>query len=276
VSTDYPPPVDKLLTYGEGQYASLRDWHKYLEEFGFGPEHIPDLLRMATDNELHWAYSDSTEVWAPIHAWRTLGQLRAEAAIEPLLPLFDSLEEREWAMEELPDVFGMIGPVAIPAVATYIADTSHSDWPRIHATACLEKIGTMHPESRDACIAALVRPLTLFEENDETFNAFLMHGLIELKATETAPLIKRAFAAKCVDLLVQGDWDDVQAALGLKSREEVSADRFNYLPAATVQSLPAGGSVFSQPSKSHRDHTGHKKTKSKMAKESRKKNRKQK
>src|SRR5205823_1295524 len=101
------------------------------------------------------------------------------------------------------------------------------DWPRIHATACLEKIGTMHTGSRDACIAALARPLALFEENDETFNAFLIHGLIELKATETASLIKRAFAAKCVDLLVQGDWDDVQATLGLKSHEEVPVDRFN-------------------------------------------------
>jgi hypothetical protein len=91
------------------------------------------------------------------------------------------LEEDEWAMEELPDVFGMIGPAAILAVAAYIADGSHSDWSRIHATACLEKIGKMHPESRDECIATLVRPLERCDENDPTLNAFLVYALVELK-----------------------------------------------------------------------------------------------
>jgi HEAT repeat protein len=31
-----------------------------------------------------WADQNSMEVWAPVHAWRALGQLRAEEAIKPL------------------------------------------------------------------------------------------------------------------------------------------------------------------------------------------------
>src|SRR5207245_1219672 len=133
-----------------------------------------------------WADSDSLEVWAPIHAWRTLGQLRAEAAIEPLLPLFEEAEDDDWVMEELPDVIGMIGPTAIPAVTAYVADESHPIWARICASRCLVEIGKMHPEVRDECVAALAGQLERFEENDLEMNGFLVSHLIDLKAVEAA------------------------------------------------------------------------------------------
>src|SRR5579864_7878643 len=48
-----------------------------------------------------------------VHAWRALGQLRAVEAVEPLLELFDRLEDDDWVHEELPAVFGLIGPARI-------------------------------------------------------------------------------------------------------------------------------------------------------------------
>jgi len=60
---------------------------------GLGPQHVPDLIRMALDDELYWADSDSLEVWAPIHAWRALGQLRAEAAVQPLTRLLARIDD---------------------------------------------------------------------------------------------------------------------------------------------------------------------------------------
>lgn len=83
--TSYPSPVDKLLTYGDARLGA-DSWPNYLE-LGFGPEHIPDLIRMATDEALNTAETEDMAVWVPTHAWRTLGQLRAEAAIKPLLIL---------------------------------------------------------------------------------------------------------------------------------------------------------------------------------------------
>ena len=108
-SNTYPPPVDQLLTFGDCQ--KLPEWPNY-PELGLGPEQTPDLIRMAIDEELNHADSDSLEVWAPVHAWRALGQLHAEAAIEPLISLFRTIDEddNEWAEGELPTVFGMIGP----------------------------------------------------------------------------------------------------------------------------------------------------------------------
>src|SRR5262249_56731171 len=79
-SSTYPPPVDQLLTVGDCQ--KLTEWPNYLE-LGLGLEHAPDLVRMAMDEGLNYADSDSLEVWAPVHAWRALGQLHAESAVPP-------------------------------------------------------------------------------------------------------------------------------------------------------------------------------------------------
>jgi hypothetical protein len=152
----YLPPVDKLLAYGDAR--NFRDWPDY-RQLGLGPEHVPDLIRMTTDDDLLWADSESLEVWAPIHAWRALGQLRAEAAIEPLLTLFDALDAEDWILEEMPEVYALIGPAAIPALTAYLADTSHLLFSRVAASGCLQHIGAAHPEARAECVAAITYQL---------------------------------------------------------------------------------------------------------------------
>ena len=88
ISTNsYTPPVNQLLTYGNAQIASSDEWPNYLE-LGLGSEQIPDLIRMVTDEGLNGAIDlEILDFWAPMHAWRALAQLRAEAAIEPMLTL---------------------------------------------------------------------------------------------------------------------------------------------------------------------------------------------
>lgn len=223
-TTTYTPPVDKLLTLGEPQPFAPDRWPNYLE-LGLGPEDIPDLIRMATDHEIHSiepkeGEEEDPEFWGPIHAMRALGQLHAEAAIEPLIQLLTVQAGDEWMQEELRFVFGLIGPAAIPALAAYLADTSHELYPRGYAAHGLEEIGNWHPESRSEAIAALSKQLESFEENDYELNGFLISGLSRLKAVEALPLIERAFAADRVDEFVS-NLDGVLVELGLKEREEI-------------------------------------------------------
>ncbi len=276
-TNSYAPPVNQLLNYDEVQIAEPDKWPNY-RELGLGSEQIPDLIRMATDEDLHEADRESLAASAPIHAWRALGQLRAEEAIEPLLSLFEAetVDEGDWAMEELPNVFAMIGPAALPALAAYIADdVLHEEDARISAIPSIDKIAARWPEARPACIALLMKQLERFEENEPDVNAFLILGLVDMQATEAAPLIERAFAAKCVDPMVMGDWKDVQFELGLLSAEEVEQQRAKR-DAMTLPLAPLGQITLPQPSSEERrrHESSHKKAKSKMAKQSRKKNRK--
>ena len=52
--TRYQPPVERLLTYGESDWISPDEWPDY-RELGIGPEQLPELIRMATDEELNRA-----------------------------------------------------------------------------------------------------------------------------------------------------------------------------------------------------------------------------
>jgi len=272
--TSYQPPVDKLLTYGESNLMTPDKWPDY-RELGIGPEHIPDLIRMATDVELNEADAESREVWAPTHAWRALGQLRAVEAVEPLLELFDRLEYDDWVGEELPDVFGMIGPAALPVLAEYIADLSHTDSSRISAISGIKNIGKRWPDTRGESVALLEERLRRFEENEPDVNGFLVLALVEMGAREAVPVIERAFDEGYVDPIVMGDWDDVQVELGLKSAEEVAQKRASEQEKRQLPSTSAEGTFLPVFSKvAHKERAAHKKAKNKMAKQSRKKNRK--
>ncbi len=213
----YSYPVNQLLTFDD--YIKIKDETNYIEKFGFTPEHIPELIRMAVDPELNWGDSENLEIWAPIHAWRSLGELRAEEAIEPLIFIFDALEDIDWTSTEMPIVFGQIGPAAIPSLAAYLDNPGPDEYHLEIAGSCLRAIGTEHPESRDECVKIITEKLEKFQENDPGLNGFLLVNLIELKAVESASVIQSAFAADCIDELIVGDWDEAQFLLGLGPRK---------------------------------------------------------
>src|SRR5690348_16494542 len=237
-NTRYQPAVERLLTIGESDRIRPDEWPDY-RRLGIGPEQIPDLIQMATDEELNVAAAESSEVWAPLHAWRALGQLRAVEAVEPLLELFDQLEDDDWVHEELPVVFGLIGPAALPALAAYLVDLSHTDSSRISASRSIEEIGKKWPDAKGEALAILEEQLSRFEENEPDVNAFLVEALVELGAKEAAPLIERAFAEGYVDPMVMGDWEDVQIELGLKSAEEVAPKQLSKWRESLLPSPPA-------------------------------------
>ena len=164
----YDPPVNQLLTIGEpGQFSG---WPDYLE-YGFTEQHIPELIRMVKDPDLNGADSEAAKVWAPLHAWRTLGQLRAEAAIEPLVALL--VLHDDWISDELPSVFGMIGSSGIPVLAEYLADKSHELYARVRAANGLEQIAVTNPGTRSKCLEVLTSQL----ERQPRQRTGLCHGV---------------------------------------------------------------------------------------------------
>ena len=180
---------------------------------------------MAQDTRLDNADSASAEVWAPVHARRALGRLRAEPAIEPLLGLLPRIDDDDddW-IDDLSNVFGQIGAAALAQLEAYVAARQHPLHARGIASEGLVSVGKRHPSGRDAAVAALTRLLGNFAEpgRDPALNAFLVAGLVELDAVEAAPLMQRAFAARQVEEDVVGDWQAVQVELGLKDERDAS------------------------------------------------------
>ncbi len=223
---DYIPPVSFLLNYGDAR-NSFKSWPNYLD-LGLTEDHIPDLIQLATDDEIYLNDEDELYIWAPIHAWRALAQLQAYEAADPLLEQLFRIDEEDndWINEEYPVVFEMFGPQAIPSLETYLKTTDHDLFAKVCAANCLEKIGNRHKESRSDCIRILTEVLQNHKHNEPEYNGLLVSFLIDLKAAESIKVIQEAFMADDVDLTIAGDLEDVEIALGIRLRRATPPPKF--------------------------------------------------
>jgi hypothetical protein len=219
----YTPPVAQLLTLGDAEIK--RHGHDY-RQLGLGDEHVPELIRMATDPALNLAESDPKEVWAPLHAWRALGELGATSALEPLLALLDrTAEDDDWVTEELPDVFALFGPAAIDRLAEFLADREHNVYARNCTARALVNLNEKFPETRDRVTDILRRQLEHAAAESPEFNGFIVSALLDLHAEEAAEVIERAYGGGYVDEDICGPWPSVAYELGVGDQPQTNPFR---------------------------------------------------
>lgn len=245
MSTPYLPPLDQLLSFGIPRFGHRNPWPDYVA-LGFTAEHVPELIRMTCDDVLDAGDENDAATYAGIHAWRTLGQLRAEAAIEPLIDLMEM--DGDWPREEVPTVLGMIGPAAIEPLRLALSEWSRDadePWPAGAAGSGLAEVAGRFPETRDTVVAILVRQLRWWGRQWPILNTMLIDDLIDLKATEAAPLIEEVFAAGAADTELSDDWEDVQVRLGLLP--ERITPRPPYVPRFRLRPIPDGRGAAPRP-----------------------------
>jgi hypothetical protein len=219
----YTEPVAKLIKIGRPEH----EWPNYLEQYSLTSAEIPELTRLVKDSELRWQEApddlsddeELTEWYAQIHAWRALAQLKAEPAIPTLIGLLDQIDEYDddWWGEESFEVFPLIGPVTIKPLADYLHNTSNPTWGRVAASSSLEKMAKVHPDFRATCVEAIVIALKNHSKNDESVNGSLIAGLVELNDVEHIDVIREAFESGNVDTDIEGDFEDVEIDLGLRT-----------------------------------------------------------
>lgn len=222
--TDYQPPVAKLLDYGDCH--NHKKWCDYVRELNLEAKHIPELIKMATDEKLSQSSLNSKEVWSPVHAWRALGQLKAIEAFKPLLSLLNNRDD-DWISGDFPVLCTLIGKDSIPLLKEFLADSSNNLYARSDAAQCLEAICYEYPKTRESNIAILTQELEKFKVNDPTMNALLICNLLDLEAVETIDVIERAFKSNRVDIFITGDLEDVRVDFGLQTRKEPRNRRFS-------------------------------------------------
>lgn len=207
MASPYSPPVSDLLEVG---YPALD--LDYAEHFGLAPEHVPELIRMACDPVLNDAPSEGQEVWGPVHAWRALGELHAADAVEPLVALLEGIVDDEFS-GDLARSIARIGTPALPHLLSLARGTGRNADARALAARALADVAPDEPETRAEVIAALTR-LVEDEPNSDVV-AEAVNGLLDLKAVEAAPAIERALADGRLEVDACGDWEDVRVELGL-------------------------------------------------------------
>lgn len=219
---DYSEPVASLLSCGKPD----NKWPDYISQFGISLSDVPHLTRMLNDTNIKNADHNDPVAWADIHAWRTIGQLKAIDAIDDLIACLACNDDEfgsDWVMEELPKVFSLLGGTCIEPLSNYLNDGTKGEWGRITAAHSLCSIAQKNPEYRSTCIEVLTAQLRLYENNEDNLNSFLISYLTDLQAVESLDVIRAAFQAERVDIWVGGDLEDVE--IDLKVRETRSTPR---------------------------------------------------
>ncbi len=262
VVNTYSPPVDQLLAIGEPGFGSWADYKRY----GITAEHVPDLIRMMLDMDLHQADGDSKAVWGPLHAWRAASQFPCAEATRAYLDMLARVSEfeelhGEWENEDAPKFFARMGPEAITGLADFLDDHLQSPYARMAIAETLSALAGKHPDRRSQVVAILARQLERPESQGEV-NGAVVAGLVDLDAAEAALAIEQAFRAGKIDESVAGGWAHVGYELGVVA----APPPVRYAP---FQSTPLPGETDTR-TKRKKDKA---KAKRKMARASRKRNR---
>ncbi len=275
MTTPYTPPVDQLLKLGRPEGP----WLDY-PSMGLSLADVPALIRLMQDDDLRfmeepedWPSDEDLPEWyAGIHAWRALGQLKAEEAIQAILDIFPQIDddENDWLSNDSDEIFAQIGPAAIAPLRAYLLDKTKGNYSRGTACETLKSIARHHPETRADCVGIIVEALENYPEQDESLNAFLISDLVGLNAVEHIDLIEQAFASGRVDEMVRGDVEDIKIELGLLT-ERITPHRppKSWLSQHRQSDAKYYGSQPAKPSTAKKE-----KSKRKQEKKSRKKNRK--
>jgi yecA family protein len=218
------PKIQTLLTLGEPDHK--RNWPNYVKQYGFTPDDVPTLLTLYADEEINAMDSDRPEVWAPVHAWRTLGQLGSEASIVPIIQSFDTLYDDDYAQSELPGVIGMIGPVAIPALVDYWQQLDKNEFSYCLAVDALGEIAKRDPAHRLPVIDIYIDYMKHPYPSERVLNGLLIAQLMDLKAVEAIDGIRNMFALDCVDLSCAGDLEEVEIDLGFRAQRSTPKPTF--------------------------------------------------
>lgn len=266
MTSSYQGPLDRLIKLG-AEPARRRVWPDY-RHLGLAERHVPALIQIATDPDLHAEGRADRASWAPVHAWRALAQLGAATAVPQLLALLEREWESAWVYDEVPAVLGMIGPAALTGATLMLFDEERPEPVRMAAGRVLADVAHEYPERRDEAVAVLTKQLEDFAHQSATLNATLVAYLAELGAKEAAPVIEAAFAAGAVDLTINGDWEDAQIDLGLLERRITPPTPWSPLADDELDEPPLTGRVAPADAKAR--------SRRKAQKQARKRNRKKK
>lgn len=283
MTNTYTEPVSKLLSLGAMDWG---EWDDY-SEFGFAKEHIPELIQLGTDHHLLIDVEDDDEMWAPMHAWRILTQMQAVEAIAALAQVLDWSKESNSDLinEGLTDALEKFGEPVIEPLTIFINMAEHKESGYISASEVMCHIAEKQPECRERVVASISAALDAhFERNNEDVNGFWLSDLLDLKAVESYPIIKKVFDAKKINVRVAGDLEDVEIEFGMRKERDTPAPNlplsFDFLnrniarPMREIDETPAY--LGKDGLKCYQEKARKEKNKRKQEKKSRKKNRKRK
>ncbi len=197
----YDKPLSLLLDLGEPNIDDTAAID-YAQDHGIGPQQREQLERMLGDPVFDQEGLSDRAAFAPIHAWRALGQIADARSLPALFGALLEPQVDDWGYEELPEIIGRFAaalPRTLDEHLAHLADP-HGDEAQVWALqSILERLAKHDPASRAAVIERLRNVVADPQMNRDTARASAIACLGNLRAVECLPLIEQVFAEDLVD-----------------------------------------------------------------------------
>jgi len=192
-----PGNVDALFTIG--QPDKLASWPDYPDRYGLDESHIPVLVQLLSNADLPDATVTAGKDWAPLHAWRALGQLRAEDAVPVIFRQIETYADNGWAIDEIPSVLALIGEPAIAPANAVLVSSRFSEGARIIAMEGLVQIANLDPLYKEPIYLLLSRYAQQPDLAVSALNALLVNKLVGLDSEKFRNEVHQLLCSEAVD-----------------------------------------------------------------------------
>ena len=194
-------------------HLSIQELLSKLEELGDQvPGELPQAI-LAKEQEAviplcdvlkskHYWEAEDNKQWMPLHAVKLLGMLADPRALPQLVnALILACEVNDdWIMEDLPTVFGRIGPPAIPLLEEFIHahERDNKFWrSRSIAVDGLVAIALNNPHEQERILTFLHE--LFFKEDDPEFLGFAAGSILDLGDPSSIPVLEKALDRGVID-----------------------------------------------------------------------------
>ncbi len=155
-------------------------------------------------NNDYWE-AEGNKQWMPLHAVKLLGMLADPSAIPQLVnTLILACEvDNDWIMEDLPTVFGHIGPSAILPLEKFIHAYDGDNelwWSRSTAVGGLVAIALCNPHEKEHVLSFLHALFS--EEDDMEFLSFAALSLLDIGDPSSVTVLDEAFDRGLIDQFI--------------------------------------------------------------------------
>lgn len=208
----------------------IDDFDKAYEKLEFVETDIDELIKLALDNRSEESdyeryHKESDDLYfATTYAVKILGKLGAIKPIEALVNKMYLNIESDAYHEAIIDYLGDIGVEAIDFIENELL-TVHED--KLTLFDGLQRILKNTPSEKKHVSNLLVKYLETTDDN-KSHLAFAISILVDLSGAEHIELIRKIFKTKEVDIMFEGDLEDIEIKLGLREKRSKPREK-NFL-----------------------------------------------
>lgn len=191
------------------------DWFDYIQQLGLTEKDIPELIEILKDGDIEAIAGGVDEDYSPMHAWRSLAQLKALNSLDVMIDLVVEDFESRWLIIELEKIIPAMGFGAIEKVVSRLNELEENDRIDIlnYLIKGLTELALVDPLSEETVTELFYNQLCEYRFNYDIYNAYLANGLVKLKSFKSIQLIENAiinyqyhledFDQESFDLLVE-------------------------------------------------------------------------